>query len=134
MGSARKPADFDAVSHATLGRLEGDAAGKARLYFESGRLGIVVNEGDPSSEFLAFTPETAEEWRDNIDAWVRWRRSDTPAQRHVNHGFCPTHGLAWKYASATATAGITRMICPEGDSWRTVPKTSAIIIPWEEQV
>jgi hypothetical protein len=135
----RAPSDFDALGEGRIWALTGDYS-RLSLYYNGGRLGfdVAINGGE-FSEVLGMDSDAIEGLIENLDAFLRWRRSrNAPAKpRQVNHGFCPTHGLAWERSEPLnphIAPAQSKLFCPNGDIWRTAPQTTAIIIPWEEEV
>lgn len=125
----RRPEDFDGLGESAICRLGGEYS-TATLYFSAGSLGLDVQTSAEFGENIPLTEEAAAEWRDNLDAWLRWRNPDkyNTAPPTLDPSRCPTHGRSWK--SVERRPGGKRL-CPAGDAWRSVRGT---LIPWGEEV
>lgn len=126
----RKPEEFDALGEGTLCRIQGDYS-TVTLYFSAGSIGIDIDVQTSANfgENLALTEQSAAEWRDNLDAWLRWRNPEKYARPAApDHRRCPQHDRLFKMIERTPGG---RRICPAGDVWRVA---GGHLVPWGEEV
>lgn len=122
----RKPEEFDSLGEGALCRIRGDYS-TATLYFTAGSIGIDVQTSAEFGENLVLSEETAEKWRDNLTAWLKWRNPEKyGTASRLSRLHCPTHGVMFTDIERRPNG---RRLCPEGDAWMVA---GGVLIPWGE--
>jgi hypothetical protein len=124
----RKPEDFDILGNSTLLIMQGDYS-QVSLIFRDGNLFLDADMGGEAfGEVHELTPERAEEIRDNLDAWLRWKGVE---KAQLLHRYCPTCGKGWTGMSVPKEISQPRYSCPNGHGWNLV---RGILLPENEEV
>lgn len=124
----RKPEDFDALGEGALTRVRGEYS-TATLYFSAGSLGIDVQTSADFGENLSLTEDAAAEWRDNLDAWLKWRNPEKYAGKPApDHLHCPKHGRQFISIERHPSG---KRLCFMGCVYRV---TGGRLLPWSEEV